>query len=90
MPKVNANYVHLTTEPFIRVFSNSKTGCKIKKIAQTHKFNMGASLSGDAFNMGAARRAFNMGKRFSMGRAVKRQSTFGTTLNGEINYLLHI
>jgi hypothetical protein len=27
-------------EPFIRIFSNSKTGCKVTNIAKSHNFNM--------------------------------------------------
>jgi hypothetical protein len=85
MPKMDTTELFLKNEPFIRIFSNSKTGCKITKIAKTHNFKSGASA--------ATGSAFNMGKRFSMGNAVKRKSTFGKVneinfINKEIRFLL--
>jgi hypothetical protein len=60
MPQNETNELHLPHEPFIRIFSDSKTGCKITKIARTHNFNMGrrfhyfgAKKSGDTFGFGA-------------------------------------
>ena len=41
MPSVSAKHLYLTNEPFVRIFSNSKNGCKVSKIAKTHNFNMG-------------------------------------------------
>jgi len=45
MPLKDANGLQLTYEPFIRVFSNNKKGCKYKDIAQTHNFNMGKKFT---------------------------------------------
>ncbi len=46
MPNLNTQQIYIRSqEPFIRIFSNSKTGCKITKIAQTHNFNMGKHFS---------------------------------------------
>jgi hypothetical protein len=41
MPQNETNELYLPHEPFIRIFSNSKTGCKITNIARNHNFNMG-------------------------------------------------
>jgi hypothetical protein len=92
MPKMDTTELFLNTEPFIRIFSNTSTGCKINKIAKTHNFKSGTG----AFKSGVSTAnggAFNMGKRFSMGNQKKRKSTFGKTntflrqVNAEINYL---
>lgn len=83
MPQTDTKELFLKNEPFIRIFSNSNTGCKITKIAKTHNFKSGAST--------ATGSAFNMGKHFSMGNQKKRKSTFGKTNNSlcsEISYLL--
>ena len=40
-PSLETQELYLTHEPFIRIFSNSRAGCKITKIAKTHNFNMG-------------------------------------------------
>lgn len=41
MPLVDAEKLELHNEPFIRVFSNNKDGCKITDLARKHNFNMG-------------------------------------------------
>jgi hypothetical protein len=50
MPPTNAEGIFLNHEPFIRVFSNSKSGCKVTDIAKKHNFNMG-----QIFNFGKSK-----------------------------------
>jgi hypothetical protein len=45
MPKPDTDELVLPHEPFIRIFSNASTGCKVTKIAKTHNFNMGRKFS---------------------------------------------
>jgi len=45
MPKPDTDELVLPHEPFIRIFSNSSTGCKVTNIAKTHNFNMGRKFS---------------------------------------------
>jgi hypothetical protein len=46
MPETSTQQIYIKDqEPFIRIFSNSKTGCKVTKIAHTHNFNMGKRFS---------------------------------------------
>jgi hypothetical protein len=45
MPLVDAKELELHNEPFIRVFSNNKDGCKITDLARKHNFNMGKRFS---------------------------------------------
>ena len=70
MPNTSTKELYLTHEPFIRIFSNNVTGCKITKIAKTHNFKQqsGASLTSDAYNLD---------KHFSFGNKFLRKSTFG-------------
>jgi len=75
MPKNDNNELFISHEPFIRIFSNNKDGCKIKDLAKTYKFK--ASLPGGAYNMG---------KRFNAYASIKRKSTFGKiNLNLNLN-----
>ena len=40
MPNMDNKGMYLLHEPFIRIFSNSGTGCKVKDMEKTHNFNM--------------------------------------------------
>jgi hypothetical protein len=48
IPEENHPELRLKHEPFIRIFSNSKDGCKITHIAQKHNFN-----TNKVFNIGS-------------------------------------
>ena len=76
MPSLSTKQLYLTHEPFVRIFSNSKSGCKIKNIAKTHNFKSAATTG-----------AFNMGKLFKYGLSMLRKSTFGNYFLSEIAYL---
>ena len=39
MPEVNADDLYIPHEPFIRIFSNNKNGCKVSHIAKNNNFN---------------------------------------------------
>jgi len=40
IPTMDTKELFIPHEPFIRIFSNSKTGCKVTNIAKSHNFNM--------------------------------------------------
>jgi len=84
MPNVSDKQIYLTHEPFIRIFSNSKNGCKVNNIAKNHNFKSAASSATGA--------AFNMGKLFKHGKISKRKFTFGkrksNSVHSDILYLL--
>ena len=71
MPITSTKELYLIHEPFIRIFSNSKTGCKITKIAKTHNFAMSKVI----------------GKHFNFGNHLIRKSTFGKKLNLNLNLI---
>ena len=73
MPEKDTKEMYLKQEPFIRIFSNTKTGCKVTKIAQTHNFNMGKRFS--YFGKTCKR-------LHTFGNTLNR-------LNSDINYLLN-
>jgi len=62
MPSIGTTELVIPNEPFIRIFSNSKNGCKIRKLAKKFKFKT---------------QDFNTNKRFKFGIKVGRKSTFG-------------
>ena len=76
MPEKQTNEIFIKgQEPFIRIFSNSKTGCKITKIAQTHNFNMGKRFSFGKFKT----------RRSTFGKQIK--SSFSRVVDKDIIYL---
>ena len=79
-PELNTKELYLNHEPFIRIFSNDKDGCKSEDIAKTHNFNIG--------------KKFNIGKsvsiKSSFGKSVSIKSSFNKHFNEEIKYLLSI
>jgi hypothetical protein len=60
MPPKDADGLYLNHEPFIRIFSNSKTGCKITDIAQRHNFNMGKLFKFGAYSSGRCTCCYNI------------------------------
>ena len=81
MPKKDAEGLFLTHEPFIRIFSNNKSGCKITKIAKTHNFNMNKKFS---FG-GSLHRKSTFGKS-KQTLFIKKRTL--SSLNSDIHYLL--
>ena len=40
MPSIGTTELVIPNEPFIRIFSNSKNGCKIRKLAKKYNFKI--------------------------------------------------
>ena len=68
--------LYLEHEPFIRIFSNSKDGCKIKDLKKTHKFKSDIT-------------EFNFGRSFFQKSTFGKKPIFTNLklLNEEIKYL---
>ena len=88
-PDPNTNELYLTHEPFIRIFSNDKTGCNFESIAKTHNFNINKK-----FKFGKNSRVkSSFGKRTSVKRTniksanVKRINIKLKQINSEIKFL---
>ena len=75
MPQKETNELYLPHEPFIRIFSNSKTGCKITRIAKTHNFNMKRRFHYFGANCKSSKKTFGFG---------------GTSVMSDIRYLTKI
>ena len=80
MPQNETNELYLPHEPFIRIFSDSKTGCKITKIAKTHNFNMGRRFH--YFGTKCSKST-----RDTFGFGAKKHTLTYHTLTRDINYL---
>ena len=88
IPSLKTQELYLKHEPFIRIFSNSRTGCKITKIAKTHNFNMGKRFH--YFGVTTKNNILQFGKKVKTKKNKSVKFNFVNSLKYDIKYLKKI